>query len=131
MSKLNKDEQTIHDALSQINVDSTGIAEGVKSRLKEKHRSSKGHPTRRTMILAVAISAMLIVTVSAATLGKFDWFMEKFNPNFSEIVTPIEVVSEDKGIRMEVIGAQKYENKAVVYLSLQDVSGQNRLTEQT
>jgi hypothetical protein len=32
---------------------------------------------------------------------------------------------------MEVIGAQKYDNRAIVYLSLQDTTGQNRLTEQT
>lgn len=32
---------------------------------------------------------------------------------------------------MEVIGAQKYDNRAIIYLSLQDRTGQNRLTEQT
>ncbi|MDD4565679.1 MAG: hypothetical protein PHE79_09445, partial [Eubacteriales bacterium] len=32
---------------------------------------------------------------------------------------------------MEVIGAQKYGNKAIVYLSLRDISGKNQLTERT
>ncbi len=70
-------------------------------------------------------------TAVAAALGGFDWFIERFNPSFGEIVEPVEVSCEDQGIRMEVIGAQKYGNSAVVYLSLQDISGQNRLTEQT
>ena len=82
-------------------------------------------------VAALALSVMLVVTAAAATLGGFDWFIEKFNPSFGEIVEPVEAYCEDQGIRMEVIGAQKYDNMAVVYLSLQDVSGQNRLTEQT
>jgi hypothetical protein len=82
-------------------------------------------------VAAIALSVMLVVTAAAATLGGFDWFIKKFNPSFGEIVEPVEAYCEDQGIRMEVIGAQKYDNMAVVYLSLQDVSGQNRLTEQT
>lgn len=67
----------------------------------------------------------------AAALGGFDWFIERFNPTFGEIVEPVGVSCENQGIRMDVIGAQKYGNSAVIYLSLQDISGKNRLTEQT
>ncbi|MEG6521510.1 hypothetical protein [Desulfotomaculum sp. 1211_IL3151] len=136
MSAFDKNEKTIHDALSQITVDASQIKSKVQSRLHEE--TFCGADPRRvrwanSMVAVIALSAMLVVTAAAAAaaLGGFDWFIQKFNPSFSEVVEPVEISSEDQGIRMEVIGAQKYGNKAVVYLSLQDISGQNRLTEQT
>lgn len=134
MSKFDMDEQHIHEMFSKIKVDSSKLAEQVKSRL---HEDSAGMPARhrnrwtRSTIAAIAMSFVLVASATAASLGNFDWFIERFNPDFGKIVEPIGVYSEDKGIRMEVIGAQKYENRAIIYLSLQDRTGQNRLTEQT
>ena len=136
MSIFDRNEQIIHDALSQIDVDPCNLAERVRSRLHEESPCAAA-PRRthrpRSVAAAIAISAVLIVsgTAVAAALGGFDWFIEKFNPTFGKIVEPVEVSCEDQGIRMEVIGAQKYDNRAIVYLSLQDISGQNRLTERT
>ncbi|MDR1540540.1 MAG: hypothetical protein LBU32_21580 [Clostridiales bacterium] len=136
MRAFDKNEQTIHDALSQITVDASNLARQVKSRLcEESPRTAAPRRVRwpRSATAAIAISAVLVVstTAVAATLGGFDWFIERFNPSFSEIIEQVEVSCEDQGIRMEVIGAQKYKNKAIVYFSLQDISGQNRLTNQT
>lgn len=133
MSTFDKNEQDIHDAFSQITVDASKLAGQVKRRLNEEIPRTAPHRVRwsTSAVAALALSVMLVVTAAAATLGGFDWFIKKFNPSFSEIVEPVEAYCEDQGIRMEVIGAQKYDNMAVVYLSLQDVSGQNRLTEQT
>lgn len=131
MHTFDRDEQNIHDALSRITVDASGLAPQVKNRLNEEIPCTVLWRARRSLAVAVAISAILLITVAAAALGSFDWFIEKINPSFREIVEPVEVYCEDQGIRMEVIGAQKYGNMAVVYLSLQDISGQNRLTEQT
>ena len=134
MSKFDSREQRIYDTLSQINVDSSKLAGQVKSRLYDEvpNLDSPGRsPWTKSAVAAITMSFVLVVTASAAALGGFDWFIEKFNPPFSEIVEPVEVYSEDQGIRMEVIGAQKYDNMAIVYLSLQDISGQDRLTEHT
>jgi hypothetical protein len=133
MRTFDRDEQDIHDALSQITVDAGKLAGQVKRRLNEEIPRTAPCRVRWSMsaVAALALSVMLVVTAAAASLGGFDWFIEKFNPSFGEIVEPVEAYCEDQGIRMEVIGAQKYDNMAVVYLSLQDVSGQNRLTEQT
>jgi hypothetical protein len=133
MSTFDRNEQDIHDALSQITVDASKLAGQVKRRLNEEIPCTAPRRARWSMtaVAAIALSMMLVVTAAAATLGGFDWFIKKINPSFGEIVEPVEAYCEDKGIRMEVIGAQKYDNMAVVYLSLQDVSGQNRLTEQT
>lgn len=133
MSTFDKNEQDIHDALSQITVDASKLAGQVKRRLNDEISCTAPRRVRWSMsaVAALALSVMLVVTAAAATLGGLDWFIQKFNPSFGEIVEPVEAYCEDQGIRMEVIGAQKYDNMAVVYLSLQDVSGQNRLTEQT
>lgn len=134
MSTFDRNEQNIHGALSQITVDASKLAGQVKSRLHEKTPCATAPRWVRwsmSAAAAIAMSAVLVVTATAAALGGFDWFIEKFNPSFGEIVEPVEAYCEDKGIRMEVIGAQKYGNMAIVYLSLQDISGQNRLTEQT
>jgi hypothetical protein len=80
--------------------------------------------------LAAALAAIL--AMAATTLGAFggfDWFVKTLNPSYSEVAEPIGSSATDQGIRMEVIGASKYGNTAIVYISIQDVSGQNRLAE--
>lgn len=134
MSKFDMDEQNIYDMLSKITVDSSKLTEQVKSRLHEEspHIPAKQHRRwARPTVAVIVMSFMLVVSVTAAAIGKFDWFIERFNPSFGKIIEPVEAHSEDKGIRMEVIGAQKYDNRAIIYLSLQDITGQKRLTEQT
>jgi hypothetical protein len=134
MDKFDMDEKHIHEMFSKITVDSSKLAEQVKSRLYE---GSADMPARhrkrwtRSTIAAIVMSFVLVASATAASLGNFDWFIERFNPDFGKIVEPVGVYSEDEGIRMEVIGAQKYDNRAIIYLSLQDRTGQNRLTEQT
>ena len=131
MSAFDRDEQKIHDALFRITVDTSGLAGQVRNRLNEEIPRSAPRRVRRPWVAAAAIAAVLVVSAAAAAAGSFDWLIAKINPPFGEIVEPVEVSCEDQGIRMEVIGAQKYDNRAIVYLSLQDISGQNRLTEQT
>ncbi|THF84417.1 DUF4179 domain-containing protein [Cohnella fermenti] len=134
MDKFDMDEKHIHDMFSKIKVDPSKLAKQVKNRLYE---GSSKRPARhrkrwtKSIIAAIVLSFVLVTSATAASLGNFNWFMERFNPDFGKIVEPVGVYSEDEGIRMEVIGAQKYDNRAIVYLSLQDRSGQNRLTEQT
>jgi ACT domain-containing protein len=134
MSKLDNEEKKIYNMLSQINVDSSNISKQVKNKLHKRQTIilAKNHkPWVRSTVATIVLFMFLVVGATAAVLGNFEWFMEKFNPSFGSIVEPIEVYSEDQGIRMEVIGAQKYDNRAIVYLSLKDMTGQNRLTERT
>ena len=134
MGKFDRDEQHIHEMFSKITVDSSKLAEQVKSRLHEDRADMPARHRRRwtrSTIAAIVMSFVLVASATAAVLGNFDWFIERFNPDFGKIVESVEVYSEDQGIRMEVIGAQKYDNQAIVYLSLQDITGQNRLKELT
>ena len=134
MSKFDIDEQKIYDMFSLISVDSSKIADRVKTRLHKENTKipMKNHRHwTKSAVAAIVMSVVLVAAATATALGGFNWFIERFNPDFSEIVEPVENYSENQGIRMEVIGAQKYDNRAIVYLSLQDTTGQNRLTEQT
>lgn len=134
MGKFDKDEQQIHEMFSEMKVDASKLTEQVKSKLHEESAilTVRQHRrwTRQT-VAAIVMSLMFVVSVTAAAVGNFDWFIERFNPSFGQIIEPVEAQIDDQGIRMEVIGAQKYDNQAIVYLSLQDITGQNRLTEQT
>ena len=134
MSAFDKNEKTIYDALSQITVDASEIKGKVQGRLHKDEFSAAPPRRARWSMPAVAAIALLMVlagTATAAAFGGFDWFIQRFNPTYGALVEPVEISCEDQGIRMEVIGAQKYGNRAIIYLSLQDISGQNRLTEQT
>ncbi|KEF35924.1 hypothetical protein M670_04897 [Schinkia azotoformans MEV2011] len=134
MGKFDMDEQHIHEMFSKITVDSSKLAEQVKTRLHEENTNILSKHRRRwarSTVAAIVMSVVFVISVTAAVFENFDWFIERFNPSFGKIIEPVEAYSEDKGIRMEVIGAQKYDNMAIVYLSLQDITGQNRLTEQT
>lgn len=133
MNKFDKDEQLIYSAMSSIKVESKGIKENIISRLDEPIDERVYRKKSHKLIILVACLAVLLIGTAAAavSLGVFDWFIEKFNPTYGMLTERVEQWSEDQGIRMEVIGAQKYANFAVVYLSLQDITGQNRITENT
>ncbi|MEG0440320.1 MAG: hypothetical protein RR587_13890 [Solibacillus sp.] len=134
MGKFDKDEQQIHEMFSEMKVDTSKLTEQVKSKLHEESTVVPVIQHRRwtrPTVVATLMSLMFVVSVTAAAVGNFDWFIERFNPSFGQIIEPVETQIDDKGIRMEVIGAQKYDNKAIIYLSLQDITGQNRLTDQT
>jgi hypothetical protein len=84
---------------------------------------------RGLTLIAAVMAVMAITTTALAATGGFDWIMQRINPNFAEVIEPVMLYTEDEGIRMTVIGAQTFDNMAVIYVSLQDVSGENRLTE--
>lgn len=133
MSKFDNVEQNIYEELSLIKVDSSKLKEQVKEKLRVENpvAVSWSKCWKKSIVTAAAMLLLFVFTAVAAVSGGFDWFMEKFNPSFGEIVESVGIYSQDQGIRMEVIGAQKYGNMAIVYLSLQDISGQNRLTTNT
>lgn len=131
MNEFDRNEERIRDAFLRIDVDTERLGEQTKCRLRERKDTPQRPRLRISAAAAIVMSALFVITAAAATLGSFDWLTEKINPDFGAIIEPVEEACEDNGIRMEVIGAQKYGNAAIVYLSLQDVSGKNRLTENT
>ena len=119
-------EQRIHDTLTKIEVDS----EGFKERILTLNKPKK---IRRRFSFAAAIVAALVVMSAGALYavgGGLDNFLSRFNPAFGDIAIPPEepayVINE--GIRMEVVGAQQIDNAVLVYLTLQDITGEERLS---
>jgi len=137
MNKLDSEEQAIHAAFSKIKVDTSRIAQGVRSTLHEsnKQENNKNHVFRKRrfapLIAAVVAVVALSTSALAYSLGGFDWFIERVNPAFAEVVEPVMIYTEDQGIKLTVLGAQTFDNTAIMYLSVEDMTGQNRLTQST
>jgi len=129
---IDRDEQKIRKAFSQIQVDTESLERKVRENMNTK-KIIKPTPLKRTGFAAAAsIEILIFLSVSvyaAATLGVFDRFMEEHDPAFGEVVTPVEMYTVEDGIRIDIIAAQTFGNNALMYLSVQDVSGQNRVTE--
>ena len=91
-------------------------------------------PRRRPMrrVLAVAASFAAVMVLSAGTLAAAPELRESLK-GLSEdtiaILQPVNQVSEDQGIRMEVLGAVNDGGVAVAFLSLQDTTGQGRVSD--
>ncbi|MCL2397629.1 MAG: hypothetical protein FWC93_06125 [Defluviitaleaceae bacterium] len=131
VNRYDSDEREIQEGFARIRVNTDGLMQGVKSRMEKEKNTRNRVGARRALSLAAAVFAVLAIstTVFAFTFGGFERFVERFNPTFAGIVEPVMEYAEDQGIRMEVIGAQRFGDSAIVYLSIQDTTGQNRLTE--
>jgi len=127
---IDREEQQIRNAFSQIQVDTINLERKVLENMNT-HNIIK--QTKRTGFFAaasIAVFLFLSATVyAAATLGVFDRFITQHDPAFGEVVNPVEIYSVDQGIRIDVIAAQTFGNNAIMYLSVRDISGQNRITE--
>jgi len=129
MNTFDSEERLIQSALSRIKVDTSKLSSSVMEGISEQRVRSTRRVRRGITLVAAIVAVLAITTTALAATGGFDWIMQRINPTFAEIIEPVMVYAEDQGIRMTVIGAQNFENMAVVYISLQDVSGENRLTE--
>ncbi|MCL2218183.1 MAG: hypothetical protein FWB91_14365 [Defluviitaleaceae bacterium] len=122
-----------HEVINHIVRDEMPDIEKVREACHRQFASQEVRPTvklRRLIPIAAAMALILAVSTTVfASVGGFDWFVQRFNPNFASVVEPVMVYSEDEGIRITVIGAQNFETMAVVYLSVQELTEENRLTE--
>jgi len=60
------------------------------------------------------------------TFPSFNHLLSLVSPDIALFLQPIETTSEDKGIKMKVIGAMNDDEMAVIYVTMQDLTG-NRL----
>jgi hypothetical protein len=77
--------------------------------------------------LAIMLTACLCIAISipvmAATIPGFNKLLSFVSPEISQNLQPIGLVSEDNGIKMEVIAAMNDDDTAVAYLTFQDLTG--------
>lgn len=116
-----------------VQADPNRVREAVMGKLKEEHMQTtkRTRKIRRTLVLAVAAAALLGVTALAAAMGGFDWLRETVDPPMLDAVEEHEQSVTSNGIKLNVIAAQKYGDAALLYVSIQDTTGQGRVTEQT
>jgi len=125
MQNLDRDEKRIYDAFSAIKVDTNRL---------ERNLENMNRPKRIKRRLTLIVAAVLIfVTLSAtayASVGGMDGFIARFNPEFGAFaLPPLEpAYTEYDGIRIEIVGARIFEHTVLVYYTMEDVTGENRLT---
>jgi len=125
MKNFDRDEQRIHNAFSKISVDTDNLKRRI---LNMEHKRTK---KPRMRFVAVAAIIALFVAISSATIaatGGLDGLIARFNPAFGLLAQETLACTEDDGIRIEVIGAQYFGDSMLLYLTIQDVSGQDRIT---
>ena len=100
-------------------------------------RMTPGKIKRISLKRAVALVAAIIlcITVSvpvlAATVDPIYLMVYRVSPSLAQMLKPVQLSCEDQGIKMEVLSAAVYENEAAIYISLQDLTDQNRIDETT
>lgn len=116
-----------------VQADPDRVREAVMGKLKEEHMQTtkRTRKIRRTLVLSVAAAALLGVTALAAAMGGFDWLRETVDPPMLDAVEEQGQSVTSNGIKLNVIAAQKYGDAALLYVSIQDTTGQGRVTEQT
>lgn len=95
-----------------------------------KAKSEK--PKRKLKKLAIPLVASAFVLfsagVGAARIPSLNNLVATVSPEIALMLQPIEISSESDGIKMEVVAAMNDDEMAVIYVTLQDLTG-NRIDE--
>ena len=123
---IDNDEKIIRDALNTIYTKDSDIHSNLKRRIYKR----KGKPFRKAIIggCIAVLSAAICVPVMAEKIPSFKNLLLYINNGFESLIQPVELVSADNGIKMEVVGAMNDSEMAVVYITIQDLEG-NRVDE--
>jgi len=85
---------------------------------------------KRYLVVAAAALVFISVGAYAAVGGGFEFFRTELEAPFIDLVTaPLEpVYAEDQGIRFEIVGVERVSSVILIYITMQDVTGENRLS---
>lgn len=89
---------------------------------------------KKVFAIAAVVAVFLITSsVIFAGGGGLENFLARFNANFGEFAIPplYPAYAVDQDIRVEVVGAQQIDHIILAYVSVQDISGENRLSTDT
>ncbi|MEC0300441.1 DUF4179 domain-containing protein [Peribacillus frigoritolerans] len=83
---------------------------------------------KKTIAIPLVASVILIfsVGVGAASIPSFNNLLSIVSPQIALMLQPIQISSEDDGIKMEVVAAMNDDEMAVIYVTIQDFTG-NRI----
>lgn len=83
------------------------------------------------LIAAILLCITLSVPVLAAAADPVYLTIYRISPSLAQMLKPVQLSCEDNGIKMEVLSAAVYENEAAIYITLRDMTAQNRIDETT
>ncbi|MCW3489741.1 DUF4179 domain-containing protein [Dethiobacter alkaliphilus] len=121
------DEQIIKNAFETIKTPKYNIGLEVEKKMKNK-KFSLGHKRPVTATLMICLLFIFSTGVAAATIKSFNNVLALVSPGIASILYPVNVSDEDNGIRMEVVAAMNDDEMAVIYVTMQDLTG-NRVDE--
>lgn len=78
---------------------------------------------KKLLIPLVASTFFVFTGVGAAYVPSLNHLVGLVSPQVAVMLQPIEMSSEDNGIKMEVIAAMNDDEMAVIYVTLQDLTG--------
>ena len=114
------------DAIGEIDDNKINSAKMVS--VKTKKRFIKPY---LIIVAAIILCFTITVPVLASTVTPVYELVYQISPELAQMLKPVQMSCEDNGIKMEVISASVYENEAAVYISLQDMTDQNRIDATT
>jgi len=119
---MDRDEQLILNAFSKITVEPRNIVVPTKGTRKIMKK-------RLSFASAIAAVLILVSATAYATTGGLEGFLARFNPNFGEFAIAPVVPAYDiyDGVKVEVVGARQIRNVVLLYYTVEDITGQNRL----
>jgi hypothetical protein len=84
----------------------------------------------KRFVVPLVASAFVVLSagVGAARIPSFNNLIANVSPEIALMLQPIEIISENEGIKMEVVAAMNDSEMAVIYVTLQDLTG-NRIDE--
>ena len=108
----------IDSRLSNVTLD-----EGFASKFKsEPNVSKKVHKRSLAIAIAACLCIAISIPVAAVTIPSFSKILSLISPETGQVLQPVELISENNGIKMEVIAAMNDDDTAVAYLTFQDLN---------
>ncbi len=130
---MNDIKSHIDSQLSEIEIRET-LSETILEKIEKEKKGRRGGfgvSSKRLVLTAAVICLLLTGSVTAFAAASpvfYDWIYS-VNPKWAELIYPVNLTAEDQGIKVEVLYAANDEHNAMVYFTVQDVTGENRLDE--
>lgn len=118
---LDKDEKIIKNALNNIYTKESNIKDNVINKLNYKRE--KVQFKKYAFVVSLFLIIFLTRPIFADTFTSFDRLLNNINNKFEDLFQPVQLISEDNGIKMEVISAMRDDDTIVIYITLQDTEG--------
>lgn len=120
--KYDADEKLIKDALNTIHTPCYNIMREVQKEIR--HSKGTVNIKRRISIALISFFMIIFSTGIAATISpSLNNLLAIVSPDIAKMLQPINVSYVENGIKMEVIAAMNDGEMTVIYISMQDLTG--------